>query len=196
MHRSHLASNHSSCPFLEYHFFSYFSKIPHTFLLNSTPVPKCTLNPASSYYPVFYRFFSYANYNLVPLTPNCHHLLASFYLCTFFATRAFIFENRIHLSLGCQSFYLVSSGLHPCPHPWSPLSHIFQWKKVKFIYCTEHCQAFNRMERSSMILVRCSQGITYRNEAPKRYIIKYKPLLYSVTDVILLHSKHGFMPFR
>lgn len=42
--------------------------------------------------------------------------------------------------------------------------------------------------------MRCSQRITCRNEAPRRYTIKYKPLLYSVTDVILLHSKHDFMP--
>jgi len=41
-------------------------------------------------------------------------------------------------------------------------------EEVKFVYCTDHCQAFHRMERRRMILVRCSQGITYRKEAPKR----------------------------
>lgn len=41
-------------------------------------------------------------------------------------------------------------------------------------------------------LVMCSQRIICRNEATKRYSMKYKPLLQSVTDVILLHSKHDF----
>lgn len=166
MHRSHVASNPSSCPSLEYHLFHTSLKQPRV----SSKLHSCSQVYTHSYIILLSSFLPLLLFKLSSCTTHSQLpspltiFLSLHFLCyeSFYLLKQNppIFRMPVFLP-----FIFRSTPMSPSVKSFFPCFPLEE--QVKFIYYTEHCQAFNRMERQRMILVKCSQGIRYRNEAPK-----------------------------